>query len=170
MEMANQHSSIIHKLYSLMKTVNHCWFVIASMTSSEGFNSMVFYHPPKRCFLTLKQGEVSTLCEINEPISVAVTANNTILVGSGSNKLFKVTHQGEFNLQTFHCLFSDDCDSGTQHYEVSLLAGSGTQATVDGRADECSMSYPRGLVVHEASHSCFFADCDTHTIRKVTFC
>jgi hypothetical protein len=48
-------------------------------------------------FLTLKQGEVSTLCEINEPISVAVTANNTILVGSNSNKLFKVTHQGEFN-------------------------------------------------------------------------
>jgi hypothetical protein len=170
MEMANQHSSDIHKLFSLMKTVNHCWFVITAITSSEGFNSMVFItFLNKFCFLTLKQGEVSTLCEINEPISVAVTANNTILAGSASNKLFKVTHQGEFTLQPFYSFSFDDCDSGTQHYGVSLLAGSGTSASADGRADECSMTHPRGLVVHEASHSCFVVDYRSHKIRKVTF-
>jgi hypothetical protein len=106
MEMANQHSSMGYMIFSLMKTVNHYLFVISVITSSEGFNSMVIYHLSKMfVFLTLKQGEVSTLCEINQTISVAVAADNTILVGSASNKLFKVTHQSEFNLQNLSIPF-----------------------------------------------------------------
>ena len=39
-------------------------------------------------------GKVSTLCEIEQPTFVAVTANQTILVSTGVHVLYKVTHQG----------------------------------------------------------------------------
>ena len=42
-------------------------------------------------------GKVSTLCEIEQPTFVAVTANQTILVSTGVNALYKVTHQGMLN-------------------------------------------------------------------------
>ena len=45
-------------------------------------------------FLTIHAGDVSTVCEIEEPTFVAVTANSTILVSTNKNILYKVTRQG----------------------------------------------------------------------------
>ena len=42
-------------------------------------------------------GNVSTLCDIEQPTFVAVTANQIILVSTGVNALYKVTHQGMLN-------------------------------------------------------------------------
>jgi hypothetical protein len=101
------------------------------------------------------------------PVSIVMTADNTILVSS-NHKLYKVTVQGSSSTHFTIALFANLLTLGA-HWELLYLAGSGTKGRVDGRAEECRMSYPRGLVVHEASHSLFFVDHESHTIRKVTF-
>ena len=58
---------------------------------------------------------------------------------------------------------------GSQKYKVEALAGCGKAAVVDGGPDECCFSDPRGIAVHEESHSCFVVDRDNHAIRKVSF-
>ena len=50
---------------------------------------------------------------------------------------------------------------------MTVLAGTGREGKEDGRASECSFIDPRGMVVDEATHSCFVADGDS--IRKITF-
>ena len=60
-------------------------------------------------------------------------------------------------------------ESGSQKYEVEVVAGSGGGAREDGRPDECSLYTPLGIAVDEASHSCFVADYNGHAIRRVSF-
>jgi hypothetical protein len=59
-------------------------------------NGILFHHPKNTDTLISQhiKGEVTTLCEVNTPLSVVMTANNTILVSSRSHKLYKVTLQG----------------------------------------------------------------------------
>ena len=52
---------------------------------------------------------------------------------------------------------------------MEALAGSGRAAREDGGPDTCSFNNPRGIVVHEESHTCFVADYYSHAIRKVSF-
>ena len=53
---------------------------------------------------------------------------------------------------------------------MEVVAGSGRGAREDGRPDECSFDGPRGIVVDEASHSCFVAECSSGgSIRRVSF-
>ena len=52
---------------------------------------------------------------------------------------------------------------------MTVLAGSGREGRKeDGRASECSFIDPKGMVVDEATHSCFVADGDS--IRKDNIC
>ena len=60
-------------------------------------------------------------------------------------------------------------ESGSQKYEVEVVAGSGRAAREDGRRDECSFNDPRGIAVDEASHSCFVAEYSSQAIRRVSF-
>jgi hypothetical protein len=57
-------------------------------------NSYQFSFSFLSCCLTINKGEVETMCEINLPINVVVTENNTILVSSEDNKVYKIIHQG----------------------------------------------------------------------------
>ena len=52
---------------------------------------------------------------------------------------------------------------------MEVVAGSGRLAREDGRPDECSFNYLRGIAVDEASHSCFITEWGGHAIRKVLF-
>jgi hypothetical protein len=94
--------SLIHQVgFSLTKIVNHYLFVIVIITNYERFSSMVIPKPPislffhhfylffllKVCCLTINKGEVETMC-------VVVTENNTILVSSKNNKVYKIIPQG----------------------------------------------------------------------------
>ena len=60
-------------------------------------------------------------------------------------------------------------ESGSQKYEVEVVAGSSRGAREDGRPGESSFHYPTGIAVDEASHSCFVADGGSHAIRRVSF-
>ena len=59
--------------------------------------------------------------------------------------------------------------SGPDSHEVAVLAGSGDQGRVDGRADKCQFSLPSGMAVDESSHSCFITDMGSHSIRRMMF-
>ena len=61
------------------------------------------------------------------------------------------------------------CTSALKGYDVGVLTGSGAQGREDGRADACSFNYPSGMVVDEATHSCFVVDYGNHLIRKISF-
>jgi hypothetical protein len=49
--------------------------------------------------LHIYKGDVETMCEINQPLYVVETENNTILVSSQDNKVYKIIHQGIIALQ-----------------------------------------------------------------------
>ena len=54
-------------------------------------------HPAHSLFIFFSDhpaGEVTTLCDIQGPVSVAVTVNQTILVSTAAHTLQKVTHKG----------------------------------------------------------------------------
>ena len=59
--------------------------------------------------------------------------------------------------------------SGPDSYEVAVLAGSREEGRVDGRADNCQFSFPYAMAVDESSHSCFIADTESHSIKRMTF-
>ena len=59
--------------------------------------------------------------------------------------------------------------AGHDNHEVTVLAGSGEEGRVDGRADQCSFSWPQGMAIDESSQSCFVADKLLSLIRKITF-
>ena len=41
---------------------------------------------------------------------------------------------------------------------------------MDGRPGECCFNVPHGIAIDEEHHVCFVADCDSHAIRKISFC
>ena len=101
MEKAKMQGFILPMEYALMKAVSRCSSVIPATTNFEGCNSMVRRLPlwPSSAttlfpFLSIHAGDVSTVCEIEQPTFVAVAANDTILVSTNKNILYKVTHQG----------------------------------------------------------------------------
>ena len=120
--------------------------------------------------LIVDAGEVSTLCDIQSPIAVVVTANQTILVSSKFN-LYKVIPEGTPIHLLFHLTNKTKANPalGSQKYNVEVVAGSGEDTRVDGTPDKCGFSTLRGLTVHEASHSCYGADSNNNAIRKISF-
>jgi DNA-binding beta-propeller fold protein YncE len=95
-------------------------------------------------------GNVSTLCDIPLPLSVAMTANNTIFVTSGNEQIYKIKQTGE-------------------NYQSVVIAGSGENGRVDGKPDKCSFNQLYGIAVHEPSHSCFVSEHENNRIRKIAF-
>ena len=61
-------------------------------SASYPISYFLFYHLSSLSFLFFA-GEVSTICEIQFPVAVAVTNNQTILVSTYRHKLYKVTLQ-----------------------------------------------------------------------------
>ena len=51
---------------------------------------------------------------------------------------------------------------------MTVLAGCGKEGRKDGKALECSFSYPHGLVVDESTHSCYVSDWGNNVIRKIS--
>ena len=70
---------------------------------------------------------------------------------------------GCYDVTCSHFMSGPDC------YEVAVLAGSGQYGRLDGSADECQFSYPRGMALDESSHSCFVTDTGSRSIRRMTF-
>ena len=52
---------------------------------------------------------------------------------------------------------------------MEFIAGHMKEGEEDGRAAECSFSFPTGMAVDEATHSCFVADKNNHSIKKISF-
>ena len=51
---------------------------------------------------------------------------------------------------------------------MTVLAGCGKEGRKDGKALECSFSYPHGLVVDESTHSYYVSDWGNNVIRKIS--
>ena len=175
MATGKQPDSIVLLEYASMRIANRCSFVIVATANSERCSSTVFCSPLTRYSLYsllsssyCAAGEVSTLCPVSSPASVVITSNQTILVSSSAHVLHKVTYQGKLPLH--ESIHNNNLNLGLQKYKVEVLAGnSGRAARVDGTPDECCFSSPRGLAVHEADHSCFIVEAQSHAIRKVSF-
>ena len=99
-----------------------------------------------------------------------MTANKTILVSSYSQYIYKVAQKGiciPSSVEDVPLLTI--CISGPESYAVTALVGIGQEVSRNGRAAECSLSFPRGLLVDESTHSFYVADCDNNVIRKISF-
>eukprot|EP00026_Physarum_polycephalum_P016028 Phypoly_transcript_16853.p1 GENE.Phypoly_transcript_16853~~Phypoly_transcript_16853.p1 ORF type:complete len:262 (+),score=18.31 Phypoly_transcript_16853:99-788(+) len=97
-------------------------------------------------------GDVSTLCKISRPYSVAIANNQSILVAAATHQILKVSQIGK-------------------GYEAIVIAGSpsGKLGEKDGKPEEATFSNPLAIAVHEPSHSCFVVDGGTGRIRKISF-
>ena len=113
------------------------------------------------------QDNYPVCAQSDAPNTIALAANRTILVSSVLNSLYKATPKvysystSSFKLITYK-------PGPQQEYIVEHLAGSERGARVDGKPSDCCFYHPHGLVVHEASHSCFVGDRYNHAIRRIT--
>lgn len=115
-------------------------------------------------------GDVSTICTIKAPTAVTVTANGVIFVTSyAQNVVYKVTKQGRsyFLLLVFsHCTFPFLLFLETGNYEAVIFLGSVEAELNDGAI---GISRPYGIVIDEASHSCFLVESSSHKIKRISF-
>ena len=131
-------------------------------------------------------GEVSTLCEVEEPVGVVITANSTILVTSALHRIYKVTRKGislsspsllplsfpPFPTLLFVSVLSSHvCVSEPDGYEVSVLAGATSKGSgkQDGGPQESCFNCPLGVEVDEGTSSCYVSDLYNNAIRKISF-
>jgi len=95
-------------------------------------------------------GDVSTVCEVPLPTSIAIGSNKKMLISSRIRHIYKAT----------------PLEKG---FELAILAGTGKEGNEDGAPNKCSFNYPCGIVLHEPSHSCFVADYYNNVIRQINF-
>ena len=114
-------------------------------------------------------GDVSTLCEIQNPFSSCGNSKPDYFC-IYEWKYFAESHTERYTPKHMqHQNKGDNTESGSQDYIVETLAGSGSPGREDGLPEECNFNAPRGIAVHEPSHSCYVADLNKYVIRKVSF-
>lgn len=112
------------------------------------------------------------MCEIIFPTGIAITTNRTILVSSGSYRIYKIVPTGMHSFlchSTIPLLYTNIFKIEFKKFEVTVLAGTGNKKRKDGKAEECSFDLPFSIAVHEPSNSCYVTE-DSNTIRKILFC